>query len=87
MARQLGRWNTNARLVAITDRSPVAVGRGGSIRSGDYANRRNQMTSGGADMNCKECGQELREVGEMDEYQLCHPCYCAVMDTTKEIAQ
>jgi hypothetical protein len=38
-------------------------------------------------MNCKECGQELREVGEMDEYQLCHPCYCAVMDTTKEEKQ
>ena len=29
-------------------------------------------------MNCKECGQELKEVGEMDEYQLCHPCYCTV---------
>ena len=35
-------------------------------------------------MNCKECGQELKEVGEMDEYQLCHPCYCTVMDTTNK---
>jgi hypothetical protein len=33
-------------------------------------------------MKCKECGQELIEVGEMDEYQLCHVCYCKVMDTT-----
>ena len=32
----VGPLNTNARLVAITDRSPVAVGRGGSIRNGDY---------------------------------------------------
>jgi hypothetical protein len=33
-------------------------------------------------MNCKECEQELIEVGEMDEYQLCHVCYCVVMDRT-----
>lgn len=33
-------------------------------------------------MNCKECNNELTEVGEMDEYQLCHACYCVVMDTT-----
>jgi tRNA(Ile2) C34 agmatinyltransferase TiaS len=41
-----------------------------------------QQTTEGTAMNCKECGQELKEVGEMDEYQLCHPCYCTVMDTT-----
>ena len=35
-------------------------------------------------MNCKECNKELREVGEMDKYQLCHSCYCTVMDTTKK---
>jgi hypothetical protein len=35
-------------------------------------------------MICKECGEELREAGEMDEYQLCHPCYCTVMDPTRE---
>jgi hypothetical protein len=23
-------------------------------------------------------------VGEMDEYQLCHVCYCVVMDTTNK---
>jgi len=33
-------------------------------------------------MSCKECGQELTEVGEMDEYQLCHVCYCVVMEKT-----
>lgn len=35
-------------------------------------------------MDCKECGGKLREVAEMDEYQLCHVCYCTVMDTTKK---
>jgi len=40
------------------------------------------INAGETAMNCKECGQELKEVGEMDEYQLCHSCYCTVMDTT-----
>jgi hypothetical protein len=34
-------------------------------------------------MNCKNCEHELTEVAEMDEYQLCHHCYCEIMDTTK----
>lgn len=35
-------------------------------------------------MNCKNCNEELRQVAEMDEYQLCHVCYCDIMDTTKQ---
>jgi len=34
--------------------------------------------------HCKNCAKELTEVGEMDEYQLCHHCYCKVMDTTNK---
>lgn len=32
-------------------------------------------------MKCRECDSELQELTEMDEYRLCHPCYCQVMDT------
>lgn len=35
-------------------------------------------------MNCKRCGKELYEYGEVDEYELCHICYCDVMDTTNK---
>jgi hypothetical protein len=33
-------------------------------------------------MNCKNCEHELTAVAEMDEYELCHHCYCKIMDTT-----
>jgi hypothetical protein len=33
-------------------------------------------------MNCKNCKQELVEYGEIDKYELCHICYCKIMDTT-----
>lgn len=33
------------------------------------------------DVACRQCAKELTEVGEMDEYQLCHYCYCKIMDT------
>lgn len=34
--------------------------------------------------NCRECGKLLYETGEVDEFRLCHVCYCVVMDTSKE---
>jgi hypothetical protein len=38
-------------------------------------------------VNCKNCGDELTEWGEVDEYELCHECYCQVMDTTTQKGQ
>lgn len=34
--------------------------------------------------SCRECGDELYEDGEVDNYFLCHECYCRVMEPTKE---
>jgi hypothetical protein len=31
-------------------------------------------------MNCKNCKHELTAVAEMDEYELCHHCYCTAME-------
>ena len=34
--------------------------------------------------NCLGCGLDLATIGEIiDEYQLCHACYCEKMDKTK----
>lgn len=33
-------------------------------------------------VNCRECGKLLYETGEVDEFRLCHVCYCSVMDTS-----
>lgn len=34
-------------------------------------------------MNCKKCNDPLFTVAEMDEYQMCHACYCEVFDKSK----
>jgi len=35
-------------------------------------------------MNCKRCNEELMTVAEMDEYKLCHPCYCYIFDPSNK---
>ena len=35
-------------------------------------------------LECRRCGLDLATTGELvDEYLLCHSCYCEEMDTTK----
>lgn len=37
-----------------------------------------------SDITCRECDISLSIAGELvDEYFLCHACYCSVMDTTR----
>ena len=33
-------------------------------------------------MNCTNCNHELTDIAEMDQYKLCHHCYCKTMNTT-----
>lgn len=32
---------------------------------------------------CGECAKPLTEPGELDGFNLCHACYCVVMDNTR----